>query len=693
MSETPELPEEPSQRYLNRELSWLDFNGRVIALAQDHGLALLERVKFCAIASSNLDEFFQVRVAALKDQVAAGIHAPSPDGRTPAQQLLEIGDRVETMIDEQEQLLLRTLMPALAAAGLGLLRWDDLERTEAKQLVDVFEQRIFPVLTPLAVDPAHPFPYISSLSLNLAVIVRDPATGDRRFARVKVPPSLPRFQPVPGGRGVIALEDIIAAQLGALFPGMDIVDRWAFRVTRNADLSIDEDNEEAEDLLAAVEVELRRRRFGKAVRLEVAAGMAHEIVDLLVEELDLDADDVSYHEAPLDLRDLMQLTGADRPDLRDEPWPSVTPAALGEADAGERSIFSVLRERDVLVHHPYESFTASVEEFVRQAADDPKVLSIKTTLYRTSGDSPIARSLIRAAERGVQVAALVELKARFDELRNITWARALERAGVHVVYGLVGLKTHAKCMLVVRQEDDALRRYLHVGTGNYNPSTARTYEDVGLLTSDPDLAADLQVLFNHLTGYSRNVTYRKLVDAPERLRGKVLELIENEAAHGDTGRIAMKMNAVVDPEMIDALYFASLAGVRVDLQARGICCLRPGVPGMSENIRVRSVLGRYLEHSRILHFANGDGPGAPCWYISSADLMPRNLDRRVEIMTPIEDPAQRDVLAGILESAWAPDVPSWSLGPDGSWTAMPGRQSASSQRLMYDAAVVRGQRG
>ena len=485
MSETPELPEEPSQRYLNRELSWLDFNGRVIALAQDDGLALLERVKFCAIASSNLDEFFQVRVAALKDQVAADIHAPSPDGRTPAQQLLEIGDRVETMIDEQEQLLLRTLMPALAAAGLGLLRWDDLDRTEAKQLVDVFEHRIFPVLTPLAVDPAHPFPYISSLSLNLAVIVRDPATGDRRFARVKVPPSLPRFQPVPGGRGVIALEDIIAAQLGALFPGMDIVDRWAFRVTRNADLSIDEDNEEAEDLLAAVEVELRRRRFGKAVRLEVAAGMAHEIVDLLVEELDLDADDVSYHEAPLDLRDLMQLTGADRPDLRDEPWPSVTPAALGEADAGERSIFSVLRERDVLVHHPYESFTASVEEFVRQAADDPKVLSIKTTLYRTSGDSPIARSLIRAAERGVQVAALVELKARFDELRNITWARALERAGVHVVYGLVGLKTHAKCMLVVRQEDDALRRYLHVGTGNYNPSTARTYEDVGLLTSDP----------------------------------------------------------------------------------------------------------------------------------------------------------------------------------------------------------------
>ena len=693
MSETPELPEEPSQRYLNRELSWLDFNCRVIALAQDHGLALLERVKFCAIASSNLDEFFQVRVAALKDQVAAGIHTPSPDGRTPAQQLLEIGDRVETMIDEQEQLLLRTLMPALAAAGLGLLRWDDLERTEAKQLVDVFEQRIFPVLTPLAVDPAHPFPYISSLSLNLAVIVRDPATGDRRFARVKVPPSLPRFQPVPGGRGVIALEDIIAAQLGALFPGMDIVDRWAFRVTRNADLSIDEDNEEAEDLLAAVEVELRRRRFGKAVRLEVAAGMAHEIVDLLVEELDLDADDVSYHEAPLDLRDLMQLTGADRPDLRDEPWPSVTPAALGEADAGERSIFSVLRERDVLVHHPYESFTASVEEFVRQAADDPKVLSIKTTLYRTSGDSEIARSLIRAAERGVQVAALVELKARFDELRNITWARALERAGVHVVYGLVGLKTHAKCMLVVRQEDDALRRYLHVGTGNYNPSTARTYEDVGLLTSDPDLAADLQVLFNHLTGYSRNVTYRKLVDAPERLRGKVLELIENEAAHGDNGRIAMKMNAVVDPEMIDALYFASLAGVRVDLQARGICCLRPGVPGMSENIRVRSVLGRYLEHSRIFHFANGDGPGAPCWYISSADLMPRNLDRRVEIMTPIEDPAQRDVLAGILESAWGPDVPSWSLGPDGSWTAMPGRQSASSQRLMYDAAVVRGQRG
>jgi polyphosphate kinase len=378
-----QVPDDPHVRYLNRELSWLEFNARVLALAEDAELPLLERVKFCAIASSNLDEFFQVRVAALKDQVAAGIHTPSPDGRTPAQQLLEIGDRVEVMIDQQEELLLRTLLPALAAAALPLLRWEELERNEAKQLVDVFEQRIFPVLTPLAVDPAHPFPYISSLSLNLAVIVRDPATGDRRFARVKVPPSLPRFQPVPGGRGMIALENIIAAQLGALFPGMDIVDHWAFRVTRNADLSIDEDNEEAEDLLAAVEVELRRRRFGRAVRLEVAEGMGRDIVDLLVEELDLDAGDVSFHEAPLDLRDLMQLTNVDRPDLRDDPWPALTPPALADAQ-GERSIFSVLRERDVLVHHPYDSFVATVEEFVRQAADDPKVLSIKTTLYRTA---------------------------------------------------------------------------------------------------------------------------------------------------------------------------------------------------------------------------------------------------------------------------------------------------------------------
>ena len=689
MSDPFGSPSTVNDRYLNRELSWLDFNARVLALASDRTVPLLERVKFCAIFSSNLDEFFQVRVAALKDQVAAEIGGLSPDGRTAAGQLMEIASRVAVLVRRQEDVLLDELLPELRVAGIELVPWSDLERDEAKQLVELFERRIFPVLTPLAVDPAHPFPYISSLSLNLGVIVRDPESGDRRFARVKVPPSLPRFTPVPGGRGVVALEEIIGAQLGALFPGMEIVDCWSFRVTRNADLSIDEDNEEAEDLLAAVEIELRRRRFGRAVRLEVQEGVAAEIVALLFDELDLAPEDVTYHRAPLDLRDLQQLAGFDRPDLKDEVWVPIVPGPVADAQDGGRSIFSVMRERDLLVHHPYVSFNATVEEFLRQAAEDPRVLSIKTTLYRTSGDSPIARSLIVAAERGVQVAALVELKARFDELRNITWARALERAGVHVVYGVVGLKTHAKCMLVVREEDDGLRRYVHVGTGNYNPSTARIYEDIGLLTTDPELATDLTALFNHLTGYSRDVRYRKIIDAPERLRGRLVELIENEAAHGSSGRIVAKMNALVDPGMVDALYFASSEGVRVDLQIRGICCLRPGVAGLSETIRVRSIVGRYLEHSRIFHFGNGEGPGRGAWFISSADLMTRNLDRRVEIMTPVEHPDQRAELAQILDIGWRDGVPHWALDATGVWHEHAGDHQAGSQRMLYDNELGR----
>ena len=504
-----------SERLLNRELSWLDFNTRVLELADDERVPLLERVKFSAIFSSNLDEFFQVRVAALKDQVAAGITRPSPDGRTPAQQLIEISDRVEVLVREQERVLLERLVPTLGDVGVELLSWDELDQDDRKGLEEVFEQRIFPVLTPLSFDPGHPFPYISNLSLNLGVTVLDPETGEHRFARVKVPPLLPRFLPLTDGDRFVPLEQVIAPQLGILFPGMEIVENFTFRVTRNADLTVAEG--EADDLLAAVEMELRRRRFGRAVRLEAQAGMSEDMVELLLRELDLERDDVSFHRAPLDLKGLFLVHAIDRPDLKDDPWPPVTKPRLSAAAEEERSIFSVIRERDVLCHHPFESFATSVEAFVREAADDPRVLTIKMTLYRTSGDSPIVRSLIRAAERGVQVAALVELKARFDEEANINWAKALERAGVHVVYGLVGLKTHSKTLLVVRSEADGIRRYVHIGTGNYNPSTARLYEDIGLLSCDPDLGADLTQLFNHLTGYSREVRYRKILVAPHYL--------------------------------------------------------------------------------------------------------------------------------------------------------------------------------
>ncbi|HEX9258713.1 MAG TPA: polyphosphate kinase 1, partial [Acidimicrobiales bacterium] len=514
-----------SERIINRERSWLDFNARVLALAEDPHVPLLERVKFCAIFSSNLDEFFQVRVAALKDQVAAGITKTSPDGRTPAEQLLEISDHAQELVRVQEDLLLDRLVPTLAEAGIELHSWVDLDEDDRKHLVEVFEQRIYPVLTPLAVDPSHPFPYISNLSLNLAVMVTDPERGERRFARVKVPSSLPRFLPLRDGHRFTPLEEVIAAQLPTLFSGMELEEHWAFRVTRNADLTLEE--EEADDLLAAVEMELRRRRFGRAVRLEVQEGMSAEVLGLLQRELDLGEDDVYFHRAPLDLKGLFLVHALDRPDLKDEQWPAVTPRRLALATDEERSIFSVVRERDVLMHHPYDSFATSTEEFIRQASEDPRVLTIKMTLYRTSGDSPIVRSLIRAAERGVQVAALVELKARFDEQANIAWAKALERAGVHVVYGLVGLKTHSKCVLVVREEGDGIRRYVHVGTGNYNSSTARLYEDLGVLSCDTDLGMDLTQLFNHLTGYSREVRYRKLLVAPSSMRHRFQDLILN----------------------------------------------------------------------------------------------------------------------------------------------------------------------
>ena len=668
-------------RYRNRELSWIDFNERVLTLAEDERVPLLERAKFLAIFAQNLDEFFQVRVAGLKDQVAAGLTATSPDGLTPTRQLAEIRDRLGVAVPRLQRVFLEQVAPALAEAGIRLSSWNELDEEDEKFLVEAFEDRIFPVLTPLAVDPGHPFPYISSLSLNLAVVLRDPVLNEQRFARVKVPDLLPRFVVLPDGERYIPLEQVIAAHLGQLFPGMEVEQHHAFRVTRNADLTLEE--EEAEDLLAAVEIELRRRRFGRAVRLEIDAGMTAEVRALLQRELDVDDDDVYLHGAPLDLGGLWAVHGLDRPDLRDPPYTRVTPARLGLDEDERADIFGAARRGDLLLHHPYESFRTSVEEFIRQASGDPNVLAIKMTLYRTSGDSPIIRHLIRAVERGKQVAAIVEIKARFDESANVEWAKALETAGVHVAYGLVGLKVHSKCTLVVRDEPDGLRRYCHIGTGNYNSKTARVYEDLGLITADPVVGNDVTQLFNELTGYGRNVEYRRLLVAPRSLRAGMTDLIRNEAAAGaGRGRIIMKMNSLVDAPMIDELYAASQAGVEIDLIVRGMCCLMPGVPGLSENIRVRSIVGRYLEHSRIYYFANGAGEGEGHYLIGSADLMPRNLDRRVEALVPVSDPELTARLREFLDLELADDVLAWTLGPDGTWTqAPPGGEVDTHVRL------------
>jgi polyphosphate kinase len=667
-------------RFLNRELSWLDFNARVLALAEDPAVPLLERAKFLAIFSQNLDEFFQVRVGGLKDQLAARIAQATPDGRTPSEQLADIRDKLEVLTKRQEHVFLHEVAPALGEVGIRFSAWTELDEDDRCWVDRVFEERIFPVLTPLAVDPGHPFPYISNLSLNLAVIVRDPGSGARRFARVKVPPLIARFVVMPDGERFVPLEQVIASHLDRLFPGMEVESHYAFRVTRNADLTLEE--EEADDLLAAVELELRRRRFGKAVRLEVDAEMSAETRELLRRELELGDEDVYDHVAPIDLGGLWSVHELDRPALKDPPWVPVTLPRLVSLDDERPDLFSVLRDGDLLVHHPYHAFDTSTAEFVRQAAVDPAVLAIKVTLYRTSGDSPIVHSLIRAAERGKQVAALVELKARFDEAANIEWAKALEQAGVHVVYGLVGLKIHTKTALVVRDEPDGIRRYCHVGTGNYNPRTARIYEDLGLLSCDNDLGADLTDLFNYLTGYGRDVDYRCLLVAPASLRRGVLRLIEGEAAAPEgTGRIVLKLNSLSDPGMIDALYAASRAGVEIDLVVRGICCLRPGVPGLSETIRVRSIVGRYLEHSRIYHFANGNGAGRPAYFIGSADLMPRNLDRRVEALAPVTSPELQERLREILEVNLADDTLAWSLDAEGGWRRLDGGQAETHRRL------------
>ncbi|MDQ3147307.1 MAG: RNA degradosome polyphosphate kinase [Actinomycetota bacterium] len=677
-------------RILNRELSWLDFNARVLSMADRPDVPMLERAKFLAIFSQNLDEFFQVRVAGLKDQEAAGPGHAAPDGRSPSEQLSEIRAQVEELVEHQTRIFLEEVAPGLADAGIRFSDWGRLDDEDRSFLVDQFERQIFPVLTPLAVDPGHPFPYISNLSLNLAVMVRDPDTRERRFARVKVPDLLPRFVVLPDGETYVPLEQVIAQRLGALFPGMEVESAHAFRVTRNADLTLEE--EEADDLLAAVEIELRRRRFGRAVRLEVNQGIDEEILTLLGRELDLELGDLYLAEAPIDLGGLWGVYGLPRPDLKDPPWQSVTPPRLATLDDEKPDVFARIREGDILVHHPYDSFTTSVTAFIRQAASDPKVLAIKQTLYRTSADSPIVAALIRAAEHGKQVAALVELKARFDEKANVAWARALEEAGVHVVYGLVGLKTHSKTSLVVRQEDDGLRRYCHVGTGNYNEATARLYEDFGLLTCDPQIGADLTQLFNYLTGYGRQERFRKLLVAPGSLRPRLAALIAGEEAAGASGRIIMKLNSLVDTEMIEGLYAASAAGVEIDLIVRGICCLRPGVAGMSERIRVRSVVGRYLEHSRILYFANGAGEGAPAYYIGSADLMPRNLDRRVEVLISVKAPDLQKRLHEVFEINQADDTLAWELLPDGSWRKVPTATGVNTHETLQEQALIRVRR-
>ena len=658
----------PTDRFINRELSWLEFNERVLWLARNPELPLLERVKFLAIFATNLDEFYMVRVAGLKRQLAAGISSRSADGLTPKKQLERIWTRVQPMIEEHARVWREGILPGLNAAGIYVNRWRVLEENQRKDLDDFFRERIFPVVTPLAVDPGHPFPYISNLSLNLAVIVRDPSAEESHFARVKVPPLLPRFIQLGDDEVFVPIEDVIAANLDELFPGMEIIEHHAFRVTRNADLEINDDG--AEDLLEALEAELRKRRFSPAVRLEVESGMSEHALDLLMREIEIEHPDVHALPGPLDLAGLWGLYSLDRPDLKDEPFHPVTPPGLATPDGSTPDIFGVLRKRDVLVHHPYESFADSVQQFIEQAATDPRVLAIKQTLYRTSGDSPIIDALVEAAEQGKQVVVLVEIKARFEERNNIQWARALERAGCHVVYGLVGLKTHCKLSLAVRQEGDQLRRYCHIGTGNYNPKTARIYEDIGLLTSDPNLGADVSNLFNFLTGYSRLTTYSSLVTSPHMTRNRIVGLIEREISASSPerpGHIMMKMNSLIDEKVVDALYRASRANVKVDLCVRGICALRPRVEGLSENITVRSILGRYLEHSRIFYFQND---GNDEFYIGSADMMHRNLDRRVEVLVNVVADAPRRRLKDVLDLCMRDNVASWDLGPDGVWTKL-----------------------
>jgi polyphosphate kinase len=678
--------------YINREVSWLQFNDRVLNLATDPATPLLDRLRFLAIFSSNLDEFYMVRVAGLREQVEEGIARRGSDGLTPNDTLEAIAKRIGPAVEAQVRCFLDDVVPALAKEGIRLADMSELDKQELDELSDYFEHQIFPVLTPLAVDPSHPFPHISNLSLSLAVTVRDPDRRNNRFARVKVPAILPRFVPLADDRTYVPLEQIVATHLGRLFPGMTVVEAHPFRVTRDADIELAED--EADDLMVAVEQELRRRRFGAVVRLEVSASMPEQVVRILQRELEIDDGAMVTVEGPLNLSDLMAFAnGIDRPDLAYEPWVGTTQQRLLTADEEPVSMFRAIREADVLVHHPYDSWATSVQRFIEQAADDPRVLAIKQTLYRVDNDSPIVSALIRAAESGKQVAALVELTARFDEAPNIGWARDMVNAGVHVAYGLVGLKTHSKTALVVRREEGGIRRYLHIGTGNYNAKTARLYTDMGLLTCDEELAADVTDLFNSLTGFARGARYRRILVAPNGLRERIIELIDRTAErHGPRrpGRIVMQMNSLVDAACIRALYAASQAGAEIDLIVRGICRLRPGVPGVSENIRVRSIVGRFLEHPRVFMFANGRRKD---FYIGSADLMPRNLDRRVEVVAPVDDPDLTRRIEQVLEVMLKDNVQAWELGEDGEWQRQhpaAGAEVVATHRVLQELALRQG---
>jgi polyphosphate kinase len=697
----------PADRFLDRELSWLQFNERVLELAAEESVPLLERVRFCSIFASNLDEFFMVRVAGLRRRIATGMAVTAASGLSPRQVLDAIGTQAHRLMDRHAAVFFDSVRPALDAEGISLVHWEDLGEAEQDRLRKFFRKQIFPVLTPLAVDPAHPFPYISGLSLNLAVVVVNPTTGKEHFARVKVPPLLPRFiavdakgkpsapgirtaDPAKGPTSFVPIEDVIAVHLDHLFPGMEVREHHTFRVTRNEDVEVEEDD--AENILAAMEKELLRRRFGPAVRLEVAQDIAPRLRELLARELGVEPGEVYQLPAPLDLTGLDVIADLDRPDLAYPRFVGGTHRHLAEVETAKPTdVLAAMRRRDILLHHPYDSFATSVQAFLAQAAADPQVLAIKQTLYRTSGDSPIVDALIDAAEAGKQVLALVEIKARFDEQANISWARKLEQAGVHVVYGIVGLKTHCKLSLVVRQEDDGLVRYCHIGTGNYNPRTARLYEDLGLLTCDPDVGQDLTRLFNQLSGYAPKTRFNRLLVAPRSMRTGLVERIERERANHLAGRpawIRIKVNSIVDETTIDALYRASQAGVPIDLVVRGICAIRAGVPQLSETVRVRSILGRFLEHARVYAFANG---GEPEVMIGSADLMHRNLDRRMEVLVTVGPEHAAELLA-LLDLSMDDGTASWWLEPDGTWRRHATGPDGTRLRDLQETLVARHQR-
>ena len=678
-----------AERLLNRELSWLEFNARVLELAADDGLPLLERVKFCAIFSRNLDEFFMVRVAGLWDQAELGVAARSPDGLLPAEALTAIRTRVDELVAQQSHIWRRRLVPALAEAGITVCSLEECEPGDIDELGERFDRDIFPVLTPLGVGPGQPFPFISPLSLSLGVLLRDPESEERRFARVKVPESLPRFVQVGDRKVLVPMENVIAHFLDRLFPGMEAEERAAFRVTRDADFEV---SDEADDLLEAIQIELRRRRFGEVVRLEVSASMSDAMLDRLRRSLRASESQVYRVRGLLDMADLSEIAALERPELKDEPWTPVTrPRLRGVGDDGD--LFAEIARGDLLVHQPYESFATSFEAFIQGAARDRSVEAIKTTVYRTSGASPIVPALTAAAERGKQSVCLVELKARFDEGRNIEWARSLEKAGVHVVYGFPDVKIHAKTTLVVRREGDALRRYVHIGTGNYHALTARLYEDVGLFTADEEIAADVADLFNLLTGFARPAKFRKLLVAPWWLRKGLVAEIRRVAAAGSEGRIRIKVNSLADPGIVQELYAAAQAGASIDIVARSICTLRPGIEGVSDTVRVRSILGRFLEHSRLYGFST---PERESWYLGSADLMARNLDHRIEILAPVEDTRARGELDTVFEALLRDNSSAWELHPDGTWSragAKKGARRHGAQTTLMRRARTSARRG